>query len=128
MKNLKLTINSRELEFTFGLGFLGEVLEFLDMSMSELGEKVTKNPYKYIPILVYHSAKYALDLEGKEADFTQKDVIEWIEKDGGINFGNKFYMRFQEKFIESLTKDIPKNEEEETGNAEPVEAPESEKK
>ena len=124
MNSITLTINKRELDFTFGLGFLGELLEQTDLSIDEVVLKLEKNPFKMLPTLMYESAKYALDRKGKEVDFTQHDFIDWIEADGGVMSKNS--LKFYEGFVKGMTKDVPEDEEAknmEVVDAEVVEAP-----
>lgn len=102
MKEIKLTINKREFVCSFGLGFLGECLENLDLSVFEIGEKLDKNPFKWIPTLIYESIKYTEDV-----DFTKKDLVNWLEED---NNGTKTMNSFLIAFIDSLKKDVPKQE------------------
>lgn len=102
---VELNIKDRELYFPFGVGFLGECLENLDLSVLEIGEKLDKNPFKWIPTLMYESAKYG---NGGELDFTKEDLISWIEKSG--EDGNKYMNSFLMAFVESLTKNVPKQE------------------
>lgn len=110
MSILKLTIDKKKYTFEFGLGFLGEVLEALDCSIDELIAKYDKNPFRTVPLLVYHSAKFYLELENKEVDFTLRDITEGIDKDGGLTDKNKSIMRFNDAFVKYLLKDIPKEE------------------
>jgi len=122
MNKIALKINQRELDFTFGLGFLGEALEVLDTDIEGVLLKVNKNPFKTVPILMFQSAKYSLELDGKEVDFTLADMVEWIEKDGALTDKNKSVISFLSSFTNSLLKDIPVND------AEVVDPNESKKK
>lgn len=103
MKGIELKVNERNLKCSFGLGFLGECLENLDLSVLDIGEKLDKNPFKWIPTLMYESIKYT---EG-ELDFTKKDLINWLEED--VN-GTKTMNSFLLAFVDSLKKDVPKQE------------------
>jgi len=104
MKQVELVANGHKLVCSFGLGFLGECLENLDLSVYEIGEKLDKNSFKYVPILMYESVKYK-----KEVDFSLDDLIEWLDDDGkkGLETMNKFVMAF----LQSITKDVPKADE-----------------
>ena len=109
MNRIKLKLKGREFDFTFGLGFLGELLDDLDMSMQDVGARIDKNPYKMIPFLMYRSAKYSDELEGKDFDYTILDFITWIEEEGGV-FGN-VASKFVIALTNSITKGIPVEEE-----------------
>lgn len=98
-KAIEIVVNEKTLKCSFGLGFLGECLENLDLSVLEIGEKLDKNPFKWIPILMYESIKYS-----KEVDFSIDDLIEWLDDEDGKATMNTFLLAF----INSLTKDVPK--------------------
>lgn len=104
MTTLKLKIGERDLEFTFGLGFLGEILEETNLGIDEMMEKMDKNPFRMIPLLMYHSARFTLDLRGKKCDFALSDVIGWVEDLGGIN--SPEVIEFIEAYTKSLLKDV----------------------
>ena len=115
MNTIKLTINRRELDFTFGLGFLGELLEELDISIDEVITKSGKNPFKWIPLLMFHSASYSINSNGGEIDFTLKELIKWIEQDkkGGV-----VVTKFTEAFLNSLKDGLTLDEDEEVSGDE----------
>ena len=105
---IKINIKSREFECSLGLGFLGELIDVLDISYDELFIKYEKNPFKYIPVMMYECIKYTLDRDGNEIDFTLADLCDWIDEDGGLK--NEALITFSNKFIESISKDVPKEE------------------
>ena len=108
---MKLTINKQELDFVVGLGFLGELLDNLDMGLDDLLIKIDKNPFKYIPLMMYNSAKYSLELEDKEVEFTKADFFKWIDDDGAITDKNVSVIKFVKLFNDSIFKDVPKEDE-----------------
>lgn len=107
MNSLKLTINKREIEFHFGLYFLGELLDELDLSFDDMSIRVQENPFKFIPQLMFFSAKYAYTRKGEVIDFNLFTLIDWIEYDGG--FANPNMENFLNAFSSSLTKNVPKD-------------------
>lgn len=107
MKQLEIVVNNRKMLCVFGLGFIGECLENLDLSVFEIGEKLDKNPFKWTPILIHESIKYA---EDGEIDFTVKELVEWLDNDGEA--GTKTIADFLAAFVKSLSKDVPKDENE----------------
>lgn len=109
MNSIKININKREFNCVLGLYFIGEAIEALDTDYESLLEKYGKNPFKYIPRLMYESIKADSVLNGSKIDFEYKDLLMWIEEDGG--FTNKELIRWSHAFIESLSKDVPKEEE-----------------
>ena len=108
MNSVNIELNGKKLKCVFGLGFLGECLENLDLTVTQIGEKLDKNAFKYVPILMYESVKYNIvENEGKEIDFTLKDLISWFDDDDDP-FGkmNQFVIAF----VKSVTKNVPKEE------------------
>jgi len=103
MSTLEIEIKEVKYQCSFGLGFLGECLENLNLSVYEIGEKLDKNPFKWIPVLMYESIKYPNGIE-----FTQKELIGFLEDDGAK--GTATMAIFLDSFIKSLTKDVPKEE------------------
>ncbi len=106
--DIALNIGNKKLNCSLGLGFLGELLDATDMGIEEIGEKMQKNPFKLIPLMIYNSAKYAAELDGKEFDMTLRDVVQLLDANGGL--GNKEVVRFIQKWTESMTKDVPDEE------------------
>jgi len=112
MKN-KMTIkfNQKEIGFSFGLGFIGELLEFLDISIGDLGSKMTKNPFKYTPIIMFFSAKYYAEDNNINLGMNQREFIDFLDNNGGIF--SKQALSFQSKLTESFTKDVPNTDDSE---------------
>ncbi len=101
---MKIKLNKTDFECSFGLGFLGEVIENLDIDYGKLMEKYEKNPIKYVPLLMYYSVIY--DMEN--VDFTQKEFFSWIDNEGGLS--NEYMIKWSHAFIESINKNAPKTE------------------
>ena len=99
---LKLKVGDIEIVCKFGLGFLGEYLETLDMSLQEMADKSDSNPYKWIPMMIYHSAKYA---SKEDLDYTLEELIDMLDSADGA----KAIEQTKIAFIESLSKNVPKD-------------------
>ena len=104
-----LVIGEKSLDFSLGLGFLGEYLEETKLSIEDIGSNLQKNPFKWIPLTMYYSAKYVRERDAKEVDFTLYEIQDLIEDNGGM--GSTAVTTFMKKFIESLTKDVPKEDQ-----------------
>lgn len=105
---MKLKVLNREYNCHFGLGFLGEVIDVLDVDYGEFLAKYEKNPFKYVPLVMYQSIKYSTEMEGEKLGFEHKDLINWIDENGGLT--NQEMIDFSQAFIKSLTKNVPKEE------------------
>ncbi len=105
MKTIKLTFNQKELEFSLSIGFLGEILENWNVSVSEIDKKISDNPFKWFPIFLYESAKYSAEYNKREFDSTLYDYIDLIEQDGGVD--SKNLVTFYKALMKSLTNHVP---------------------
>ncbi len=112
-----ITLHKTKFDFRFGLGFLGELLSNLDLNIEEVMLEVSKNPFKTIPVIMFTSAKYGFERDGKECEYTLYDFIDFIDADGGIQA--KSVEKFLQAFTDSMTKDVPKEE----GTAKKTKAP-----
>lgn len=113
MKKINLTIGGKNYTYWFGLGFIGELLDETGLDIQEVFSKVQKNPFKYLPKMMYLSAKYGANREGKE--FEPKNefyFVDLIEVEGGFTaIGEGNVKAFLEAFILSITKDVPIEDE-----------------
>lgn len=96
IQEIKLNLGGKKRRFTFGIIYLGEVLESLDFDYDTLLNKVIKNPFKYAPVLMYESLRNSYRIEKKELDFTQEDLVQWLEKEEtlGVDVMLKFIKAF----------------------------------
>jgi hypothetical protein len=108
---VKLKFGKQELSCSLGLMFLGDFLDDVDLSLEEVGEKMQKNPFRLLPKMIYISAKSEADINGDDFDLTLGDVIDMIEKDGGI--ASPQVVKFINKWTASLSGGVPTSEAEE---------------
>lgn len=106
MNKLTLTINKDKVDFRFGLGFLGKALEELNLSIDEIGNKLSLNPFMYAPKLMFYSYEYAMIRDGKTDIKDYNDFVDGLDEDGSFANGN--VEKFLSAFTDSLTKDVPK--------------------
>lgn len=93
--------------FHFGNGFLGNCLETLGVSVSDLFGKMGENPYRIVPILMHESYKFNRWMEKlPEDDVTLEDFVRWTSAEPDTNEGPM--SRFIVAFTESRTKHLPK--------------------
>ena len=102
MKSIILNIGGQDRTFHFGLGFLGNLLEETNTNMVDFDEKRLANPFKWVPLMMFHSCAYGYIREGKEVDFTLQNMIEWID-DTDV----ETLQKFNEAFVNSLVKNVP---------------------
>ena len=109
MTKFELTVNGKPISFHIGLGFLGEYQYKNDITIDEVISRVSTNPWKFIPDMMYESAKYRAKRDNKELDFNVNDLLDDIDDDGGFNC--KGFRKFLELFIASLSDNVPQEEE-----------------
>lgn len=112
-QEIKLTLGKQERTFTFGILFIGEVLERTDLDYNALIEKVIKNPFKYAPILMYESLRNTAKRIGKELDFTENEMVTWLEQEE--NLGTDLMIKFVYAFLGTNGNPTP-TENVENGN------------
>lgn len=106
MNSVQFEIGGKKRKFTFGLGFLGDILHELNINMMELGEMMLSNPYKAVPSILYYSHAYEVKKSGEIVDFTIYDFNEWIEQLDG-SYQNKEIDAALSVLLESMKKNIP---------------------
>jgi len=81
-QQIELHLGGKKRKFTFGILFLGNVLERENYEdYNDLLIKTQKNPFKHAPILMYESLVNTCNKYQKNIDFTESDVIEWLDRD-----------------------------------------------
>ena len=108
MKQITLNIGGQDRTFYFGLGFLGNLLETENIAMNEIDAKLAENPFKWIPLIMYHSCAFGFKRKGEFAPFDAFDVSEWIDN---VGMDSEVVTDFFKAFTQSLTKDVPKDKE-----------------
>ncbi len=101
-QQLYLHLGGKKRKFTFGILFLGNLLERNEFEdYNDMLIKVSKNPFKYAPILMFESLVNTCNKESKQVDFNESDVLNWIDKD---------YLKGSEKMLEFLNVFMGTNE------------------
>lgn len=111
---MKLKINGKDLQFSIGLGFMGEFISESGQSFEDLIVLMVKNPFKYFPMGMFTSCKYAYELEDKEIDFNLKQFTKWLEADGGLTDKNESVKKWSDAFNLFIEGKFPIKEEEST--------------
>lgn len=106
MKKITLNIGGKERDFYFGLGFLGRLLDETETNMADFDRLRAENPFKWVPLMMFHSCAYGYVREGKQPDFTLQDFINWIDESAVETLHD-----FNTGFVNSLIKDVPEQKE-----------------
>ncbi len=108
MKQITLNIGGEDRVFYFGLGFLGNLLESENIALTEIDSKLAENPFKWIPLIMYHSCAFGFKRKNEFPLFDAFDVADWIDEAG---MESDVVVSFFTAFRQSLTKDVPKEKE-----------------
>ena len=110
MTDFKIEVGGKDFAFNIGVIFLGIYLQEKDTDLDTLFQNVVKNPFYYLPDLMYESAKY----KTPKLKTTRADFLSLIDKEGlqagAIN-------EFLTKFTQSLTQNVPSEDVEYTKDA-----------
>ena len=102
---IELTLGGKPRKCYFGIGFLGLYMEKTGVELEQLQNVITKNPFKYVPDLVYFSIAYGYVRQDLKPEFNRYAVADWIDEVGGI--GGETIVKFLNAFTASLTKGVP---------------------
>jgi hypothetical protein len=81
---IEITLGGEPRALHFGMGFVGELLEGTGKDLSEIGEALAKNPYKWAPEIIHRAMAYASQRDKKEFGVSLQEVTDWIDDEGGI--------------------------------------------
>lgn len=104
MKQIELELGGEKRMFYFGLGFLGNLLEKENISISEIDEKIANNPFKWMPLIMYYSASFGYTRKNEEVPFSVFDISDWVDATG---IEGTVVKSFFDAFRQSLVKDVP---------------------
>lgn len=98
----KTKIELLGIKYYLGLGFLNELV-------NGTGKKLTEfegiDEALLIPLLMYYSRLYACKRLGLPIDFTQEDIFDYIDENGGV--GGQLFIDFSLAYVKAMTQDVP---------------------
>jgi hypothetical protein len=92
--------------YYLGLGFLDKMTKEEGKSLVELGKT---EEVLLISKCMYYARAYACERLGLSVDFTQNDIHDYIDENGGV-WGDLFN-DFRTAYINAMSKDVPVIEE-----------------
>jgi len=104
MNEYKLTFGGEDVNFKFGLGFLGEVLAIMKCDVSELMNQLKDNPFKVVPILMTESAKYYALRNKEDKEYSEDYFVDLLDNDEA---SFEKMGKFVTAFSQSMTKNVP---------------------
>jgi len=106
---IKLNFNEKELDFFFGLSFLGEFLKEEETDLQGIFNSINSEPYTFIPNLMYKSYLHNSKRQGKKPDLKPFEMSDLIEETGHFKDGSES-AKFVEAFLQSIIDSLPKTE------------------
>lgn len=98
----KTKIKLLGIDYYLGLGFLNELINGTGKSINELS---SLEDAVLLPQLIFYSRLYACKRLDLPIDFTQDDIFDYIDENGGLS--GEFAVDFFTAYIVSMTKDVP---------------------
>lgn len=118
IQEIKLNLGGKDRLFTFGLTFLGELMERYDpLTLEEIILKAVKFPAKYVPSLMFESLRNTTLMNKEVVDFEEIDIKIWLEQEESL--GAEKITTFLTTFLET-TENKTKVEDIEVVDAEEV--------
>lgn len=98
----KTKIELLGIKYYLGLGFLNELVNGTGKRLTEFEGM---DDALLIPTLMYYSRLYACKRLGLPIDFTQEDVFDYIDENGGIT--GDLFKQFYIAYINAMMQDVP---------------------
>lgn len=105
MDRITIEVDGTPRPFHFGVGFVGAILDTMNIGFDEFQIKVAQNPFSMVPLMMHESHKLACLLDETEPTLTRFDVIRFIDANGGI--AGEPVAKFLQGFRASQTRDVP---------------------
>lgn len=117
MKNkVVLKFKDKEFEFFFGLSFLGEFLKDNDLDIQGVFNNINKEPYSFIPKLMFASYKHNCERKGVEVELKPFELSDFIEETGYFKDGSESE-KFVKPFLQSIIDSLPISDEDKKNDA-----------
>jgi hypothetical protein len=81
-QSLEINLGGKNRTFTFGILFLANALERSEFEdYNDMLLKLSKNPFKYAPIMMYESLVNTYKKNKQDIDFTETEIQDWLDED-----------------------------------------------
>lgn len=109
--NINIDFNGKEINFFYGLSFLGEFTKEKGLNIAEIVNKINKESYSFVPELMYASYLHSCKRKKEEPKVTEFELTDLIEQTNFFKDGSKS-SAFLEAFMNSVITSLPIDEEE----------------
>ena len=107
MNETKIKINGKDVPILFGTWVIQELIE-VGYELESLGEEIKRNPFKFIPNLIYLGACNGANMD--LSDYDKKDFYKFIDK---VGFHSKEVTDIINLFTKSFATNLSSDEVEE---------------
>jgi hypothetical protein len=83
--HLTIKIDGKDMPMFFGNYALEETLTHFDVSITDIGDLLSKKLLPFMRVFIYHAAAYPILKDRGIPEFTEFDVHKWIDDNGGAN-------------------------------------------
>jgi hypothetical protein len=83
--HLTIKIDGKDMTMFFGNYALEETLTHFDVSITDIGDLLSKKLLPFMRVFIYHAAAYPILKDRGIPEFTEFDVHTWIDDNGGAN-------------------------------------------
>ena len=94
------------IKYYLGLGFLNKMIKEEGKKLNELA---VLDDIVLMPKVMYYSRAYACERRREIVNFTQEDIFDYIDEQGGIQ--GEFYANFSKAYFDAMMGDVPTDEE-----------------
>lgn len=101
----KTKIEILGIKYNFGIGFLNLLIQGENKSLNELS---VLDEVLLMPLVIFYARAYACERDNQPITFSKKDVINYIDDNGGIH--GSFYQEIYVAYINAMTKDVPEDD------------------
>lgn len=103
MQNTKIEILG--IKYNLGLGFLNKMIKEEGLKLNELS---VLDDIVLMPKVIYYSRAYACERNNQNIDFTQEDIFDYIDDNGGVQ--GEFYIEFAKAYFTAMMGDVPQDD------------------
>lgn len=102
----KLPLGGKDRGFKFDIKTVGAVIGSLDITVNDLSDEMTGNPFKTYPVIIIEGLKRNAE-KAKTTAPDDDEVLEWIEDDGLLS---ENVLAIIKAFSESIVSLLPQAE------------------
>lgn len=104
MDFIDIEIGGKVRTLRFGIRPIGRCIKHFNNDIGEFFKTTATNPFEAVPLLFFYGLEWGAEEKGQPVDFTQVDVLKWIEQLDG-----RLQSPVVEQVIQSFTRSVYDN-------------------